>query len=178
MSNTPMRCWRCGQLGQRPGGAASSGSVAHRVVAAGGGKDGSPTSSPHRPATASLLSTSPRLEVLLLRVSSVDYWAYRPALQQVAAWYWTLKHPEQQSSKAGERAARAVAEVAWRATAPYHCLSLRTATGIIDEIGFPEAYWVFTTEERHGLGNDPIRSRRVDHLHVASSSGGWHRPFP
>lgn len=101
------------------------------------------------------------LEVLsFLSVSSVDYWAYRPALQQVAAWYWTLKHPEQ-SGSVGERAARAVAEVAsegYGRALEFIAYRYALATGIIDETGFPEAvaaHWL-TTEERHGLGNDPI----------------------
>ncbi|COW31483.1 TfuA-like protein [Mycobacterium tuberculosis] len=101
------------------------------------------------------------MEVLsFLSVSSVDYWAYRPALQQVAAWYWTLKHPEQ-SGSVGERAARAVAEVAsegYGRALEFIAYRYALATGIIDETGFPEAvaaHWL-TTEERHGLGNDPI----------------------
>lgn len=80
------------------------------------------------------------LEVLsFLSVSSVDYWAYRPALQQVAAWYWTLKHPEQ-SGSVGERAARAVAEVAsegYGRALEFIAYRYALATGIIDETAFP-----------------------------------------
>jgi hypothetical protein len=103
------------------------------------------------------------VEVLsLLSLCANDRWAYRPALEQVAAWYWTLTHPEEGGS-VRERASRAVAEV----TAETHERELELeivahryalATGIIDDSGFPEpvrAHWL-TAEENETLHDDPI----------------------
>lgn len=101
------------------------------------------------------------LDVLsLLSVCAIDRWAYVPALEQVAAWYWNLTHPDDGGAVC-ERAARAVAQVA----ADSYLRSLETvahryaqATGIIDESGFPEhvrAHWL-TAEENDSLRDDPI----------------------
>jgi hypothetical protein len=100
------------------------------------------------------------LDVLsMLSVCANDRWAYVPALEQVAAWYWELRHPG-----SGEtvrcRAAHAVADMA----CPSYRRALETvahryalATGVIDKSGFPEAVssqWL-TAEESH-LPLDPI----------------------
>ncbi len=101
------------------------------------------------------------VEVLsLLSVCATDRWAYRPALEQVAAWYWTSTHARDGGS-VRERAALAVAEV----TAETYERALEIvahryalATGIIDESGFPEevlAHWL-TAEENEALRDDPI----------------------
>jgi hypothetical protein len=101
------------------------------------------------------------VEVLsLLSVCASDRWAYLPALEQVAAWYWTLTHPDDPGS-VRERASRAVAEVA----CDTHQRALEViahryalATGIIDESGFPEPvseHWL-TAEESGTLRGDPI----------------------
>ncbi|ETW22791.1 TfuA-like protein [Mycobacterium gastri] len=96
----------------------------------------------------------------LLSVCASDRWAYVPALEQVAAWHWSLTHPDQGGTVC-ERAARAAAEVA----ADSYERSLETvahryaqATGIIDESGFPEhvrAHWL-TAEENESLRDNPI----------------------
>lgn len=95
----------------------------------------------------------------LLTVCATDRWAYLPALEQVAAWYWTHQHPDQHGT-VRERASRAVAEV----EAPYQCAleivahRYALATGIIDVSGFPEqvrSQWL-TAEENHYLGHNPI----------------------
>ena len=100
------------------------------------------------------------VEVLsLLSICATDRWAYLPALEQVAAWYWTTRAGETGSVR--ERASRAVAEVsaetyerALEVVAHRYAL----ATGIIDESGFPEAaraHWL-TAEENDSLRDDPI----------------------
>lgn len=96
----------------------------------------------------------------LLSVCASDRWAYLPALEQVAAWHWNLRHPDDASS-VRERAARAVEEIA----ADTYERALETvahqyalATGIIDESGFPESvrtHWL-TSEENEALCADPI----------------------
>jgi hypothetical protein len=101
------------------------------------------------------------LDVLsLLSVCATDRWAYLPALEQVAAWYRKLTHPDEEGS-VRERASRAVKEI----TADNYERALETiahryalATGIINESGFPEAvrsHWL-TAEENETLGDDPI----------------------
>ncbi|OMC41126.1 TfuA-like protein [Mycobacterium sp. IS-1264] len=107
-------------------------------------------------------------EVLsLLSVCATDHWAYLPALEQVAAWYWTSEHPGEPGS-VKERAAAAVTEVTAGAscdTDEQKLAALQTvahryalAAGIIDESGFPETVseqWL-TAEERETMGADPI----------------------
>lgn len=103
----------------------------------------------------------------LLSLCGTDRWAYRPALEQVAAWYWTSTHPD---SRGGvrERARRAVAEFTADACTNGHAGELATlekvahryaiATGIIDEAGFPESiklHWL-TSQEYESLREDPI----------------------
>lgn len=101
------------------------------------------------------------LEVLsMLSVCATDRWAYLPALEQVAAWHWSLTHPGDVGS-VRDRASQAAAEM----TADNYERSLEAvahryaiATGIIDESGFPEHVWVhwLTTEERESLRGDPV----------------------
>lgn len=96
----------------------------------------------------------------LLSVCASDRWAYRPALEQVAAWYWNAVHPGDEGS-VRDRASRAVADVG---IADYE-RALETvahryavASGIIDASGFPEhvrAHWL-TAEESLSLSGDPI----------------------
>ncbi|OSC41342.1 TfuA-like protein [Mycobacterium decipiens] len=96
----------------------------------------------------------------LLSLCATDRWAYLPALEQVAAWYWTLAHPGEDGGVA-YRASRATAEV----SADSYERALETvahgyalATGIIDESGFPEqvrSRWL-TAEESKTLSGDPI----------------------
>jgi hypothetical protein len=96
----------------------------------------------------------------LLSVCATDRWAYLPALEQVAAWYRNLSHPDENGS-VRERAARAVAEIegesyerALETIAHHYAL----AAGIIDESGFPEAvrsHWL-TAEENETLCEDAI----------------------
>lgn len=101
------------------------------------------------------------LDVLsLLSVSAVDRWAYLPALEQVAAWYWTHQHPDQDGSVL-ERASRAVSKVGSRSyQRALEIVAHRyaMATGIVDDFGFPE--WVkskwLTAEENRDFGHDPI----------------------
>ncbi|MCV7195304.1 TfuA-like protein [Mycobacterium angelicum] len=96
----------------------------------------------------------------LLSICADDRWAYLPALEQVAAWYWNLTHPGEGGS-VRERASRAVSEVA--ADSYERALELiahRYAldSGFIDESGFPESvssHWL-TAEEKETLGDDPI----------------------
>lgn len=60
MSNTPMRCWRCGSSASAPGWSRFVRVRRPPCGRGGGGSDGHrPPPSPHRPTTASLLSTSP-----------------------------------------------------------------------------------------------------------------------
>ncbi|MHA7652025.1 TfuA-like protein [Mycobacterium sp. ML4] len=96
----------------------------------------------------------------LLSVCATDRWAYRPALEQVAAWYWNLTHPGAEGS-VRDRATRAAAEVG----VADHERGLETvahryavASGIIDEAGFPEHVqecWL-TERERETSGSDLI----------------------
>lgn len=96
----------------------------------------------------------------MLSVCATDRWAYLPALEQVAAWYWTLKHPGDPGG-VRQRASRAVAELtadsyqrALEIVAHHYAL----ATGIIGDSGFPEtvrAQWL-TAEENESLAEDPI----------------------
>lgn len=96
----------------------------------------------------------------LLSVCATDRWAYLPALEQVAAWQWSLTHPDDTGSVRG-RASRAAAatgiddlQSALEAVAHEHA----TAAGIIDESGFPEqvrARWL-TPEENESLRDDPV----------------------
>ncbi|AGC62850.1 TfuA-like protein [Mycobacterium liflandii 128FXT] len=96
----------------------------------------------------------------LLSLCASDRWAYLPALEQVAAWHWSLNHPDA-SGNVGDRAALAAAEV----PCDSYQLSLETvahhyalATGIIDDAGFPEhvrAHWL-TAEENSALGDDAV----------------------
>lgn len=96
----------------------------------------------------------------LLSVCATDRWAYRPALEQVAAWYWNLTHPGDQGS-VRDRASRAIHSVgegeherALEITAHHYAM----ASGIIDASGFPEdvrAHWL-TDEEHRRFGDDPI----------------------
>jgi len=96
----------------------------------------------------------------LLSICADDRWAYLPALEQVAAWYWSLTHPGEDGS-VRERASRAVGEVA--AESYQRALELiahryALASGYIDESGFPESvssHWL-TAEENKTLGDDPI----------------------
>lgn len=101
------------------------------------------------------------LDVLsLLSVCSVDRWAYRPALEQVAAWHRALTHPDEDGT-VRDRALRAVGDVvgqtyerALETVAHRYALT----TGIIDESGFPEclrSYWL-TAKENVSLGYDPV----------------------
>ncbi|KAA1249616.1 TfuA-like protein [Mycobacterium simiae] len=96
----------------------------------------------------------------LLSVCATDRWAYLPALEQVAAWYWSLIHPDDGGS-VRERAARAAAEIAadgYERSLEIVAHRYAVATGIIDESGFPEhvrAHWL-TTEENASLRDDPI----------------------
>lgn len=109
----------------------------------------------------SVVEVSDQDVLSLLCVCAIDRWAYLPALEQVAAWYWTLEHPDRNGS-VRERASRAAAAEA--ALAPYqralemvaHRYAL--ATGIIDESGFPESVrsqWL-TAEENQNSSHDPI----------------------
>ncbi|MFV8315742.1 TfuA-like protein [Mycobacterium sp. 23] len=96
----------------------------------------------------------------LLSVCATDRWAYRPALEQVAAWYWNLTHPGDQGS-VRDRASRAIDslgegenERALETVAHHYAM----ASGIIDASGFPEdvrAHWL-TDEERRRFVDDPI----------------------
>lgn len=96
----------------------------------------------------------------LLSVCATDRWAYLPALEQVAAWYWTLTHPWY-NGNVRQLAALAIAEIsadsleaALEAIAHRYAL----ATGIIGESGFPKSVssaWL-TAEENRTLGDDPI----------------------
>ena len=96
----------------------------------------------------------------LLSVCATDRWAYRPALEQVAAWHWTLTHPDDDGS-VRDRASRAVADTgideyerALEVVAHHYAL----ASGIIDASGFPEhvrAHWL-TDEEIQTFGDDPV----------------------
>lgn len=96
----------------------------------------------------------------LLSICAADRWAYLPALEQVAAWYWSLTHPGEDGT-VRERAARAVAEVA--ADSYQHALEsiahrYALTCGIVDESGFPESvrsHWL-TAEENETLCDDPI----------------------
>ncbi len=101
------------------------------------------------------------VEVLsLLSVCATDRWAYRPALEQVAAWYWTLTHPGDEGS-VRDRASRAVADVGiddYERALETIAHRYAVASGIIDASGFPEnvrAHWL-TAEESQTFGNDPI----------------------
>lgn len=104
------------------------------------------------------------VEVLsLLSVCAADRWAYRPALEQVAAWYRNSTHPGEQGS-VRDRASRAVESLADVGIDDYE-RALETVahryaitSGIIDASGFPEnvrAHWL-TDEESRELGNDAI----------------------
>lgn len=100
----------------------------------------------------------------LLCVCATDRWAYLPALEQVAAWHWTLRHPEDLGS-VRDRAAKAIADEgaevrygtyrrALEAVAHRHAL----VTGIIDETGFPRSVseqWL-TAVECEALRDDQI----------------------
>ncbi|OBF21814.1 TfuA-like protein [Mycobacterium kubicae] len=96
----------------------------------------------------------------LLSVCAMDRWAYLPALEQVAAWYWRSIHPDDDSS-VRDRAGRAVEHV----TADTYQRALETvahryaeATGVIDGDGFPDtirSYWL-TAAEEHELAADPV----------------------
>ncbi|WP_204080917.1 TfuA-like protein [Mycobacterium riyadhense] len=96
----------------------------------------------------------------LLSICANDRWAYLPALEQVAAWHWSLLHPGEEGS-VRERASHAVNEV----TADTYERALETvahqyaiATGMIDESGFPESVrsqWL-TADENETLRDDPI----------------------
>lgn len=103
----------------------------------------------------------------LLSVCATDRWAYRPALEQVAAWYWNVTHPGDAGS-VRDRASRAIDSET--DTGTYDGIgayerALETiahryaiASGIIDASGFPEsvrAHWL-TDEESREFGNDPI----------------------
>lgn len=95
----------------------------------------------------------------LLSVCATDRWAYLPALEQVAAWYWTLTHPDQPDS-VRERANRAVAEApatGYRDALEAVAHRYARARGVIDESGFPEPVklqWL-TAEENESLCHDP-----------------------
>ncbi len=99
----------------------------------------------------------------LLSVCATDRWAYLPALEQVAAWYRNLTHPDENGS-VRERASRAVAEIAADSyerrleTLELIAHHYALAAGIIDESGFPEhvrAHWL-TAEESETLCDEPI----------------------
>jgi hypothetical protein len=97
----------------------------------------------------------------LLSVCTTDRWAYLPALEQVAAWYWTMTHPDD-SKTVQERASRAVAGVACASyLSALETVAHRHAllTGVIDESGFPESVrsqWL-TVEENEHLRHDSVR---------------------
>ncbi|OSC43145.1 TfuA-like protein [Mycobacterium decipiens] len=101
------------------------------------------------------------LDVLsLLSVCAIDRWAYLPALEQVAAWYWTHQRRGQNGS-VRERASQAVAEVesaSYERALEIVAHRYALATRIIDESGFPEpvrSKWL-TAEEDRNFGHDPI----------------------
>lgn len=96
----------------------------------------------------------------LLSICATDRWAYLPALEQVAAWHWSLTHSGH-SSDVRHDASRAIAQVAadtrqraLETVAHHHAV----AVGLADESGFPEAVrsqWL-TAEENEILCDDPI----------------------
>jgi hypothetical protein len=96
----------------------------------------------------------------LLSVCATDRWAYRPALEQVAAWYWTLTHPGDGAS-VRDRAARAAADSGvddYERALETIAHRYAVASGIIDASGFPEhvrAHWL-TDEEVRSFGDDPV----------------------
>ncbi|VBA31780.1 hypothetical protein LAUMK35_05097 [Mycobacterium pseudokansasii] len=100
----------------------------------------------------------------LLCVCATDRWVYLPALEQVAAWYWTLMHPEDLGS-VRERAAKAIAELEPKVTYGTYQRALEfvahrhaLATGVVDETGFPKSvseHWL-TAGEYEALGDDQI----------------------
>jgi hypothetical protein len=96
----------------------------------------------------------------LLSVSATDRWAYRPALEQIAAWHRNRRHPREHGS-VGECALRAAADVASGSyergleIVAHHYVM---AAGLIDDSGFPEhirAHWL-TAEENARLRHDPV----------------------
>lgn len=96
----------------------------------------------------------------LLSVCASDRWAYRPALEQVAAWYWTLTHRGDEGS-VRDRASRAVAEVGiddYERALETVAHRYAVASGIIDASGFPEhvrTHWL-TDEESRTFSDDAI----------------------
>ncbi|MDP7726333.1 TfuA-like protein [Mycobacterium sp. TY814] len=96
----------------------------------------------------------------LLSVCATDRWAYRPALEQVAAWYWNLTNPGDEGS-VRDRAARAVAGIGvddYERALETIAHRYAVASGIIDASGFPEhvrAHWL-TDEEMQKFADDPV----------------------
>ncbi len=96
----------------------------------------------------------------LLSMCATDRWAYRPALEQVAAWYWTLTHPDDEGS-VRDRASRAVADIDfedYEGALEVIAHRYAVASGIIDASGFPErvrAHWL-TDDESRTFGDDPV----------------------
>lgn len=96
----------------------------------------------------------------LLCVAATDQWTYLPALEQVAAWYWTLTHPSDAGSVAhrASRAVDAAPSAAYQNALETVAHRYALATGVIDESGFPEAVrlqWL-TAEENETLRHDPV----------------------
>lgn len=108
----------------------------------------------------SIVKVSDTDVLALLSVSATDRWAYRPALEQIAAWHRSRTHPHVRGSVA-ERALRAAADVAsgnyerGLEIVAHHYV---TAAGLINDSGFPEhirAHWL-TAEENDRLRHDPV----------------------
>lgn len=110
--------------------------------------------------SSSVIDVSDMAVLSLLSVCAIDRWAYIPALEQVAAWYWALNRPDE-NGDVRERASRAAADVA---SATYeraleivaHRYAL--ATGVIDDAGFPDSVrsqWL-TAVENEQLQDDPV----------------------
>lgn len=96
----------------------------------------------------------------LLSICAADRWAYLPALEQVASWYWIVTHPGDHGD-VRQHASRAVAQVAAgtrRRALETVAHRYAVAIGLADESGFPasvRSQWL-TDEENATLGTDPI----------------------